>query len=397
MTVIRLALRNLAGNAFRSWTVFLCALVVAGLTLSATLILRGAESSLRLALQRLGADIVVVPQGAEANVETALLMGTPATAWMPAGNVRALAGTPGVTAASPQLYLASLSNASCCSASEMFVVALDPRTDFTITPWLKQRLGDGLRLGEAVGGSRVFTPPGERYIKLYGYHITLKGNLEPTGTGLDQTMFLTFETAQAVAKGSLTLAEKPLTIPPDSVSAILVNVRPEADPRLVARRIRQDLAGVSAIPSLDLFQTFRRQMTGVLRGVVALLGITWALSVGLIALVFSMAANERRREIGVLRALGSPRSFVLRSLLAEAAILGLGGGAIGLALSVLATYLFHNLLVVSLGIPFLLPSLPGLLLVVGGGLGVALVTVTLAALIPAYRISRQEPALAMRE
>jgi putative ABC transport system permease protein len=225
----------------------------------------------------------------------------------------------------------------------------------------------------------------------------LKGNLEPTGTGLDQTMFLTFETAQAVAKGSLTLAEKPLTIPPDSVSAILVNVRPEADPRLVARRIRQDLAGVSAIPSLDLFQTFRRQMTGVLRGVVALLGITWALSVGLIALVFSMAANERRREIGVLRALGSPRSFVLRSLLAEAAILGLGGGAIGLALSVLATYLFHNLLVVSLGIPFLLPSLPGLLLVVGGGLGVALVTVTLAALIPAYRISRQEPALAMRE
>ena len=397
MTVVRLAFRNLAGNAFRSWTVFLCALVVAGLTLSATLILRGAESSLRLALQRLGADIVVVPQGAEANVETALLMGTPATAWMPAGNVRALAGTPGVTAASPQLYLASLSNASCCSASEMFVVALDPRTDFTITPWLKQRLGDGLRLGEAVGGSRVFTPPGERYIKLYGYHITLKGNLEPTGTGLDQTMFLTFETAQAVAKGSLTLAEKPLTIPPDSVSAILVNVRPEADPRLVARRIRQDLAGVSAIPSLDLFQTFRRQMTGVLRGVVALLGITWALSVGLIALVFSMAANERRREIGVLRALGSPRSFVLRSLLAEAAILGLGGGALGLALSVLATYLFHNLLVVSLGIPFLLPSLPGLLLVVGGGLGAALVTVTLAALIPAYRISRQEPALAMRE
>ena len=80
MTLVRLTLRNLAGNAFRSWTVFLCALVVAGLTLSATLILRGAESSLRLALERLGADIVVVPQGAEAKVETALLMGTPAGA-----------------------------------------------------------------------------------------------------------------------------------------------------------------------------------------------------------------------------------------------------------------------------------------------------------------------------
>jgi putative ABC transport system permease protein len=397
VTAIRLAFRNLTGNVFRSWTVFLCALVVAGLALSATLILRGAEASLRLALRRLGADIVVVPQGAEAKVETALLMGTPATAWMPAENVRKIAAAPGVASSSPQLYLASLSNASCCSASEMFVVALDPKTDFTIAPWLRQRMGKDLQLGEVVGGALVFVPAGERYIKLYGYHLSLKGNLEPTGTGLDQTMFLTFETAMAVAKGSRTLAEKPLEIPPDSVSAVLVNIRPDADPRLVARRIKQDLSGVSAIPSLDLFQSFRRQMTGVLRAVVALLGITWGLSVGLIALVFSMAANERRREIGVLRALGAPRAFVFRSLLAEAAILAAGGGAVGLALAALAIFLFRNLLVVSLGIPFLLPSLPTLLLVIGGGLVAALATVTLAALVPVYRISAQEPALAMRE
>ncbi len=397
MMHVRLTFRNLAGSAFRSWTVFLCALIVAGLTLSATLILRGAESSLRLALKRLGADIVVVPQGAETKVETALLMGTPATAWMPAENVRKIAAAPGVATASPQLYLASLSNASCCSASEMFVVALDPATDFTIAPWLRQRLGGELRLGEVVGGSLVFTPPGERYIKLYGYHLTLKENLEPTGTGLDHTMFLTFETALAVAKGSRTLAEKPLEIPANSISAVLVNVRPEADPRLVARRIKQDLADVSAIPGPDLFQTFRRQMTGVLRAVVALLGVTWALAASLIALVFSMAANERRREIGVLRALGAPRAYVFRSLLAEAAILGLGGGIAGLGLAVLAIYLFRNLLVVSLGIPFLLPSVPSLLLVIGGGLAAALATVALAALVPVVRISRQEPALAMRE
>jgi len=44
-----------------------------------------------------------------------------------------------------------------------------------------------------------------------------------------------------------------------------------------------------------------------------------------------------------------------------------------------------------------LPSVPSLLLVVSGGLAVALTTVTLAALIPVYRISCQEPALAMRE
>lgn len=278
----------------------------------------------------------------------------------------------------------------------MFVVAIDPATDFTVTPWLTRRLGHGLTLGETVGGSRVFTPAGEKHITLYGYHLTLKGNLEPTGTGLDQTMFLTFETARAVATGSRMLAEKPLDIPPRSISAILLNIRPDADPRVVARRIQRDVHGVSAIPGLDLFQTFRRQMTGVLRAIVVLLGITWALSVGLIGLVFSLAANERRREIGVLRALGAPRAFVFRSLMAEAAILSLGGAAVGLILSALAVFLFRNLLVASLGIPFLLPS-PGALAAIGGGLVVAVVTVILGALVPVCRVSAQELALAMRE
>ena len=397
MTLIGLALRNLAGNAFRSWVVFLCAALVSAFVLSATLIIRGAQDSLRLALHRLGADIVVVPRGAEARVESALLMGRPASAWMPTAALAKVGGVPGVAAASPQLYLASLANASCCTASEMFVVAFDPATDFTITPWLKQTVGGELSLGQVIGGTHVFTPPGDRYIKLYGYHLTLKGNLEATGTGLDQTMFLTFETARAVAQASRTMAEKPLEIPANSISAVLVTVRPGMDPRTIARRITLEVDDVTSLASPDLFQSVRRQMAGLLRSVIAMLGITWALSVLVIGLIVSMAANERRREIGVLRALGAPRGFVLRSLLAEVGLLATGGGLLGAALAGLAIYLFRDLLVVTLGMPFLLPSLPRLLALVAGGLGLALGTVALAAWLPAYRTSRQDPALAMRE
>ena len=138
-------------------------------------------------------------------------------------------------------------------------------------------------------------------------------------------------------------------------------------------------------------------MSGVLRSNLIVMSITWVLSVLLIGLVYSMAANERRRELGVLRAMGATRAFVLRSLLAEASILALGGGLVGVSVTSLAVILFRNLIIHSLGLPFLFPSFFPLLVQVIGGLLLALLSVTLAALLPAYRISHLDPAVAMRE
>jgi ABC-type antimicrobial peptide transport system permease subunit len=63
----------------------------------------------------------------------------------------------------------------------------------------------------------------------------------------------------------------------------------------------------------------------------------------------------------------------------------------------LAIFLFRNLIMVSLDIPFLLPSPVSLILQIGAGLILALFSVNLAALLPAHKISRQDPAIAMRE
>lgn len=397
MNLYQLALKNISGSAFRSWAVTLCAFLVASFALSTTLIMRGAEDSLRLAIDRLGADILVVPENAEAQVQSALLMGDPTRVWMPRHNLDKIAAVPGVQSVSPQLYLSTLVGASCCSVDEMFLVAYDPQTDFTIEPWLQKNLGDSLHLGEAVGGTYVFVPEGEQNIRLYGYFVTLKANMEPTGTGLDQSMFLTMETARDIARISQTMAEAPLEIPEDSISAVLVQVAPGAKTSDVAVQIMHDIEGVTPIESPSMFQSYRKQMTGLRTGLLAVMGVTLALSVVLIGLIFSMAANERRRELGVLRAMGATRSFVFRSLLTEACLLALSGGAAGVVLTTVATYLFRHLLVVSLGFPFLLPAPLSLAMQVMGGMGVALGSVAVAAMLPAYRISHQDPAAAMRE
>lgn len=397
MNLGRLAWRNISGSSFRSAVVFLCALVVAGLALSTVLIVRGARDSLRLAMDRLGADIIVVPLGTESKVESALLMGVPTSVWMPGDREAKVAAVPGVAAVSRQLYLSSLKNASCCSVPEMLMVAYDPQTDFTLRPWLEKNLPGGLRLGEAVGGTYVFTPEGEQNIKLYGYFVTLKGNLEPTGTNLDRTMFFTFDTARDMARISRTMAEKPLEYLPDSISAVLVKVAPGYNVHDVAVQIVKDVPDVTPIESPDLFLTFRKQIMGLLGAMLGVLGVTTVLSLVLVGLVFSMAANERRREMGVLRALGGTRNFVFRILVTEAALLALAGAVPGLLLAAFSVYLFRSLIIRSIGVPFLYPSPLPLLALIAGGVVLALIGVTLAASLPAFRISRLDAAVAMRE
>jgi putative ABC transport system permease protein len=397
MNFARLALKNIQGSSFRSTVVLLCTMVVAGFALAMVIIIQGADQSLRLALERLGADIVVVPEGAEVRVENALLMGDTDAAWMPAGNVGRIAAVPGVQVASPQVYLSTLKGETCCAVEDMFLLAFDPDTDFTVQPWLINNVGAGLRLNEAIGGRYVFTPPGDKDIVLYGHHVNLVGNMESTGTNLDTSMFMTMDTARAMAKTSLTEAAQPLVIPDESVSTILVKLEPGRDPDLVAANIAQQVAGVTPLVGLSLFDAFRRQISALLQGMVAVLSISGGLSLVLLALVFSMVANERRREIGVLRALGATKTYVFASLLSEAATLALVGGGVGIALASLVVYLFRSALMSLFGVPFLFPSILSLAGMATAGILLSLVSVMLAALVPAIRISQQEPAMAMRE
>ncbi|MEI6452712.1 MAG: FtsX-like permease family protein, partial [Actinomycetes bacterium] len=395
--LLKLALTGITSNPLRSWLVAGCALLVAGMVLSTVIISRGGEESLRLARQRLGADVVVVPRGSVTGVEGALLLGNAINTYMPRGVVDSIVAVPGVAVASPQLYLTSMANSSCCAVSLMFMFAYDPVTDFTIEPWLKEKLGRDLGAGQAVGGADVFVPDGADKIKLYGYDFDLVGNLEPTGTNLDQTLFMTFATANDMAVASRTKAKMALPILADTVSSVMVKVDPGADRNAVAKAITEAVPEAQAVPAAELFGSYGSQISGVLRTMVVIVVLTVVLSLALMAIVFWMSVHERRRQIGVLRALGATQRFVLLAYMTEAALLALAGGLVGAVLAAVGMYLFHDLLVSALGFTILLPSLASLFGLLVGGLLIALIVAAVAAFVPALRASRQEPAVSMRE
>jgi len=397
MSLLRLAWQNISGSSFRSWLVSLCSFVVTCLVLCTVMLATGAQASLQLAVKRMGADIVVVPAGTEAKFQTALLMGGATEARMPRDRLAQIAGVPGVAQVSPQLYVASIDGAACCAVDEMTVIAYEPSTDFTITPWLQSRLGRPLNRGEGIGGADIATKLGGPGIKLFGYDLTLAGTLLYTGTNLDRTLLVTWDTAQEIARASEKQAGKPLELSPDSMSAAMIKVAPGAKVHDVAVLTFLNVPDVTPIESAGMFQAHRQQLNSLLQAMALLLILILVLSLFIIGLVSTAVANERRREIGVLRALGANRSFVLRTLLAEANVLALAGALPGILLSVGVVYLLRDMLVRTLGMPYVSPS-PGVMLpLLLGGLLLALAMVSLAAFVPAWRISHIDPAIAMRE
>jgi putative ABC transport system permease protein len=103
------------------------------------------------------------------------------------------------------------------------------------------------------------------------------------------------------------------------------------------------------------------------------------------------AVHERRREIGVRLAVGARRRDVVAQFFLETFTISLIGGLVGAALGIGACLLLGNFELPEL-IP--LPHLRGD--IVGGALGVLILTGVASGVIPAWRASRVDPAEILR-
>ncbi|WP_425257204.1 ABC transporter permease [Rubrivivax sp. RP6-9] len=113
-----------------------------------------------------------------------------------------------------------------------------------------------------------------------------------------------------------------------------------------------------------------------------------------IASVLVVSVVQKRREIGILRAMGATQGQVLRVFLLQGAIVGVLGAVLGIALAVALIWAFTHFVRGSDGLPLFSIMLPPLLALQVAA--VACVSGVLAAVAPARRAARLDPAQAIR-
>ncbi len=115
----------------------------------------------------------------------------------------------------------------------------------------------------------------------------------------------------------------------------------------------------------------------------------FSLVVGLfgIANIMFVTVKERTSQIGLKKAIGAQRSYILTEFLLESSFLCVIGGAIGLLLVFLISLALSSVL------PFKVFLAPGTMML---GLGISIAVGLLAGIIPAWSAARMDPVVAIR-
>jgi putative ABC transport system permease protein len=162
-------------------------------------------------------------------------------------------------------------------------------------------------------------------LDISGERFTVVGTSGQTANIAGKHVFLTRRSVQA------------LLGVPGLVSFVLVQVAPGEDAAAVAAALNEQLPDLTATPRERLSRNDRDLLGSLFLAPIRVMS-TVGLLVGLaiIGLTMYTTTAERLRDFGVLKAIGARNSFLFRTVITQATILGLAGFLVGLGAANLA-------------------------------------------------------------
>lgn len=308
-------IRRLGGSLMTALIAFIAVFVLA----TSLAVVASLENGLRLSRERLGADIMVLPAGASGNASEVLFCAEPVNVYLPADVERTVAETAGVEQATPQFFTQTV-NQSCCSVIGVTrVVGIDMETDFIVGPWLVGGALEGGALppdGIILGAAAPPIEGGQASILGSVFHCV--GTLEPTGSSVDETIFMDVNAARTIAAESPYLESVWLNVDPfDAISCVMVKVKEGAQPSAVAAAIIEQVPGAAAVCTSDLIASVTSQLVVLESMTLAFLAAIVLLAALALAGRFSSLVSSRMGELGLLRTMGVGRLKVALSFVVE--------------------------------------------------------------------------------
>ena len=173
-----IAKKNIENKPVRNYSLMALTGFLCFVLFLSTFLIYSVKNGLYSLSNRMGADIIVVPEGYDSKISGAILRGEPNSFFFERSIFERLQKIEGIEKATPQQYLATLS-AGCCSYP-IQVIGFDSDTDFLVKPWLEQQVKLPLKQQEVVVGHDVVGDIHSN-VKFFNQEFKIKGRLAKTG------------------------------------------------------------------------------------------------------------------------------------------------------------------------------------------------------------------------
>ena len=389
ITLTQVAWKGVARKLFRNLALAIAVSLLVSLLVFALLFKQAVEEDLEAATRKLGADLVLVPPQAIGIAEEFILESKHKTFYMESSVFDQVKDLPEIEASTYQIYLSRLES-GCCSIEEGQVIAFDPTTDFVVKSWMQDP--PPLGKNEVYIGNYIYEFLGLiQTAKLFGTGVKIVAHLDKTNTGVDRGIFMRIEDLAGIsdeARGAYR---------PGTISIVFLKVKEGILPEAVATKIRSINPRIGIMTRGSIGGGVRATLKDIVRIFSITIFISSLLAVLLAWSTFTAMTNERRREVGILRAIGARQGQIVRLFLTEAAMISVLGGVIGI---VIGHYLIRHLAAnfnllsrLDAAATISMNNLGVSLIGIGIGIGVCLT----GALAPVLRLARLEPLLAIKD
>ena len=357
------------------------------------------NQGLALSRERLGADAVLIPKYASADGSDLLFTAIPENIYMPIEVVEQAKELDGVAAMTPQFYCQTLALSCCEPGEEARIIGYDSATDFILKPYLDEEHQNGITAEQLLVGSNFEEDDlvGYNYLVL-GRKFKVAAMLQATGTGMDSTFFMDIKTAQDMCLESEVLCQDWTTKDPhDYISVIMIKFADGTDPEAFVKQVEESGMEAKCLLTGDTIASLQSQLEVTMQVMFAL----WiaSLLIAVLSLVgrFNALAKERKKEIGLLRAIGLKKGQVFGLIIGETCTMAVMGGLLGSGIALICM----NPIIDMLKNAFKLsPSVwSNSLALLCGGAGVLLAAVLgfVSAVTPAIKSASMDPQAAITQ
>ena len=314
-------------------------------------------------------------------------------------DVEIIAGLDGVGAVQPKVEIPWNPDPAIGFGAPEFLVGTIPGADAgfeTFTPELAtgrqltaEDTGNVVVLGSTI--ARKYGVVAGGTVDIRGESFEVLGTLQPTLSSPDTNGFIPLSTAQALYLGDLPPLVAESLHADELANQIVVFPEVGADPTTVAAAIEAAVENSATMTGAEFSKTVGATtviFNAIIIGVAAISLIVGGLSV---INTMAMSVAERTREIGIRRAIGGSRRRIVRELVAEAGVIGLLGGLIGLGLGAAVVVLVNEAGRSSGTVLFDLTAQTAAFAV-----GFSTILGMVAGIIPAWTAARLDPVSALR-